>query len=87
MEPIIGFSDSVFPIALAIALRDALKQFLKDRLGNTGTDQEPKSVILWKRAPTELSFSSDHFTRERIDIFIEHTGRFSSSSRSADERS
>jgi hypothetical protein len=59
LEPIIGFSHSVFPIVLAIALRDALKQFVKNRLGNTGTDQEPKSgypVILWKKAPAKLSF-------------------------------
>jgi hypothetical protein len=59
LEAVISFFRGAFTIVLALALGEAFKQFVTDRLGNTGTDQEPRSdypVILWKRLPALLSF-------------------------------
>jgi hypothetical protein len=59
IKPVIDFFRYAFTIVLALALSEAFKQFVTDRILGTGRYQEPtpnQSVILWSRFPALLSF-------------------------------
>jgi hypothetical protein len=58
MDSVIFFR-SAFSVVLALALGEAFKQFVTDRIAGEGPYQEPKPdfpIILWTRLPALLSF-------------------------------
>src|SRR5690349_3178439 len=59
MESVVIFFRSAFTVVLALALGEAFKQFVTDRIAGEGRYQEPKPdfpIILWTRLPALLSF-------------------------------
>jgi hypothetical protein len=59
MDSIIIFFKGAFTVVLALALSEAFKQFVTDRISAEGRYQEPRpdqAIILWPRLPALLSF-------------------------------
>ena len=59
MESVIVFFRTAFTLVLALALSEAFKQFVTDRIAGSGDYQEPASnfrIILWPRFPALWSF-------------------------------